>query len=31
MWDHGPKLSGNQVQKENAVFKEQKKGALGPL
>lgn len=32
MWDHGPNLSGNQVQKENTVFSGQKKGAAeGPF
>lgn len=27
MWDHGPNLPGNQVQKYNAAFSGQKKGA----
>lgn len=27
MWDHGPNLPGNRVQKENTVFSGQKKRA----
>lgn len=32
MWDHGPNLQSNRVQKDHAAFSGQKKGAPeGPL